>query len=206
MRSSPALALWLLVMAFGCAHAPAEEPSLVGYVGHPMTGYTRFDRNSITGWGVTIARDPDNNWRGRLGPHLIDLQFKNGAIEERNREASVRFEPGYVLVESRGDSMVFRRADGGPAPQELVVPLWVLFRNAFELTTNVSDPSIPAGTCVSVSGIGDIEVLWLPGGPERYDVEALPRCRFRFLERVRPVAQGPPQEAEASPAADTVSP
>ena len=189
MRSSLTVAVAL--MAAACAHtAPGDTPTLAG----SLNGY-HFDRQSLTGVHTSVTRTASGRWIGQLGVlGWLEAQQSTGLIQTTFGSVPVTEHPRYVAVHEYGTDLIFRRADGGPVPEALVLPLWIATRPWWPARAGS-----PTGTCVDVEGIGTVLILSLPRRAAPYDIAlTMPDditleegCLVRFIE---PVAQGGPLE------------
>jgi hypothetical protein len=171
MRTSPVFVVALL-LAVCCAHSgdPGRPAGRIGDV--------RFDRDSMVGPRVMVARASDGSWRGRWHDELVDVSVRDGVIEGDGYRSVITHEPRYVFIEDGADTLVFQRVDGGAIPHELVLPLWFFYR-----TLHSPNRVDPFHTCVPVDPIGTVLVLWFPGPSDRYEVGRGPGCRVTFTDR-----------------------
>ena len=191
MRSSLTVAVAL--MATACAHtAPGATPTLAG----SLNGY-HFDRQSLTGVHTSVTRTASGRWIGQLGIlGWLEAEQSEGLIQTTFGSVPVTEHPRYVAVHELGTDLIFRRADGGPVPEALVLPLWIATRPWWPARAGA-----PSGSCVDVEGIGTVLILSLPRRTTPYDIAlTMPDditleegCLVRFIE---PVAQGGPLEVE----------
>jgi hypothetical protein len=191
MRVSMAVATALVATA--CAHtAPGGAPTLAG----SLNGY-HFDRDSLTGVHTSVTRTASGRWIGQLGIlGWIEAEQSEGLIQTTYGSVPITVHPRYVAVHEYRTDLIFRRSDGGPVPEALVLPLWIATHPWWPARTGS-----PAGTCVDVEGIGTVLILSLPRRGAPYDIAlTLPDdltleegCLVRFIE---PVAQGGPLEVE----------
>ncbi|HET6981225.1 MAG TPA: hypothetical protein VFI53_03745 [Myxococcaceae bacterium] len=197
MRSSLTVALALV--AASCAHHPPPSPTLAGTVGE-----LHFDSESVTSVGGGMKLTSDGTWVGwfpywgRLEITRSGVQIHGIAWGDRiSGDTPVQFnvpvttDHRFVAVHEGNADLVFERADGGPVPDALVVPLWLATRrDAYYLG------AAPHGRCVEVEGIGTVVVLALPRRAVPYDIGLEEGCRIRFTE---PVVQGGPLEVDPGP-------
>ena len=188
MRPYHAVALTLLVLS--CAHAPrGAMPTLSG----SLDGF-HFDRQSLRN-GATVDLDlaPDGTWRGVWGyasgfyltwesdqagqpPLRLEARLTEGLLQSSWGDAPVALGPRYVSVHEQLVDLVLRRADGGPVPDALVVPLWLIMRT-WELW-----PSRPFGRCVEVEDIGTVQLFVLPRRSAPYHLTVEDHCTFHFMD------------------------
>jgi hypothetical protein len=191
MRSLIAVATALV--AASCAHpGPGTAPTLAG----SLNGY-HFDRESITGVHTSVTRTASGRWIGQLGTlGWLEAAQSDGLIETTFGSVPVTEHPRYVAVHEYATDLIFRRADGGPVPEAIVLPLWIATRPWWP-----GRAGSPSGSCVDVEGIGTVLVLSLPRRAAPYDIALAVAdditleegCLVRFIE---PVAQGGPLEVD----------
>ena len=193
MRSSLTVALALVAAA--CAHHPPPSPTLAGTVGE-----LHFDSESVTGVGAAMKLTSNGTWVGwvrswgRLEAARSGDRIQGTAWFDRVSgdtplpfSVAVTSDPRFVAVHERDADLVFERADGGPVPDAIVVPLWLATRRDTVLIR------APSGRCVDVEGIGTVVVLALPRRAVPYDIGLEEGCRISFTE---PAVQGGPLEVD----------
>ena len=183
MRPSHAVALMLLLLS--CAHTP-PEPTLSG----SLDGY-HFDRTSLSGGPGTgvVELSPDGAWSGTwvvrslaIGESDlvvgVEARLTGGLLQSTWGDVPVTFGPRYVSLHETSVDFVLRRSDGGPVPDALVVPLWLIMRTWSLM------PSEPIGRCVDVEGIGTVQLFMLPRRSAPYHLTVENRCTFDFVDPV----------------------
>jgi hypothetical protein len=196
MRSSLTVAVAL--MAASCAHHPPASPTLAGTVGE-----LHFDSQSVTSVGGSMERTADGTWVGwfrywgRLEATHSGDRIRGMVWGDRISgdtpvpfDMAVTSDPRYVAVHEYLADLVFERADGGPVPDAIVFPLWLVTRRW------ASGAKYPSGHCVEVDGIGTVRVLVLPRRAVPYEMGLEEGCRISFTE---PVVQGGPLELDPGP-------
>jgi hypothetical protein len=199
MRSSLTMAVALA--AASCAHPGSGGPStLAGHLGNVW-----FDTSSVTGSSVALSRGTDGHWRGSWGCGSEggwcsgEVLVHEDTIEVQGMRFGLSFTPRYVVVHHAYLDLLLRRSDGGPVPRALVVPLWLAYQFApadrpTPSVTSRPEPPVPEGRCLDVNGLGQVQLIVLPGGAASYDIEVEDGCRFRFLQRVARRQLGGPHD------------
>jgi hypothetical protein len=158
-------------------------------------GELHFDRESVTGVSGAMKLTSDGTWVGwfrgwgrleasRSGDRIQGIAWGDRVSGDTpiSFNLAVTSDPRFVAVHEQYANLVFERADGGPVPDALVVPLWLATRRDTYLRG-------PSGRCVEVEGIGTVVVLAVPRRAVPYDTTLEEGCRIRFIE---PVVQGGP--------------
>jgi hypothetical protein len=182
VRISPLATAVCAMVALGCAHgSDAERTGPATLAGH--LGNLRFDPGSVTGPSVSMSRGTDGHWRGTRicpagDPCPAEVFVGEESIEVQGRRFDLSFTDRVAVVHEALVDIVLRRADGGPVPRALVVPIWI----AYELAPG--NRVAPEGRCLDVDGLGTVQLIVLPAGVSTVDIEVHDGCSFRFLERV----------------------
>jgi hypothetical protein len=127
-------------------------------------------------------------------------------LQVTGRRFGLTLSSGAAAIHQAYVDVLFQRADGGPLPREVVVPLWLAFelapsnRQTAWTKTAPSVPSSPGGWCLPVEGLGTVAVIVLPRRdvPVSYEVDVQQGCAFHFGEKIERMPSQPSERPDGA--------